>query len=552
LQSQGGSIINTTSYSGMIGNFGQSNYAAAKAGIYGLTRVLALELRKSGIRVNAIAPVAKTRMTEDISMVEADWTPEQISPIVVYLASDLGKGVTGSVFGVQGQRLHLYEVKTNDGVEKPGADPWTPAEIAERFADITQWDAAPAAPPAADDVVSAVFAHFPAGFRPEAAKGWTAVVHWAVKGGASQTIQVADGVATTKPGLHGSPTCTVKVDRDTLVSMLKGELDPQKAFMSGKAAADNMGDLIKLATAFDLKKIAASYAGGAAPAAKAAPAPAAAPTPAEAKGPPLGKRYDGGWAFVDRAETLAYAEATDDGNAAYRGANAVAPPMFHVRPILAVMMKAATDPELGLDLLRLVHGEHAMRFHRLLRHGDILDLRGELRSIEEKSSGRVANFGLYGFVDGKLAMEGTTTYFVRGKKRPDDKKEAPAAPVEPPPPPDLEIVQVVTDDQALRYATVSGDNNPIHTDEAVARSAGLPRTILHGLCTMAFAQRDLVDHLAGGDPGRLRALAVRFARPVVPGDTRTLRVWGRSGDVAFETRNAAGEVVIANGRASIG
>ena len=72
LKESEGAIINTTSYSGMIGNFGQSNYGAAKAGIYGFSRVLSLELRKYGISVNCVAPVAKTRMTEDIAMVEDD------------------------------------------------------------------------------------------------------------------------------------------------------------------------------------------------------------------------------------------------------------------------------------------------------------------------------------------------------------------------------------------------------------------------------------------------------------------------------------------------
>ena len=64
----GGRIVNTTSVSGMLGNFGQANYAAAKAGIYGLTRTLAIELQKQRITVNALAPIAKTRMTEDLPM----------------------------------------------------------------------------------------------------------------------------------------------------------------------------------------------------------------------------------------------------------------------------------------------------------------------------------------------------------------------------------------------------------------------------------------------------------------------------------------------------
>ena len=230
LRANGGAIINTTSYSGMIGNFGQSNYAAAKAGIYGFTRVLSMELKRSGVTANCVAPVAKTRMTEDIAMVEDDWSPEQISPIVVFLASDLAKNVTGQVFGVQGQRIHLYEVKTNDGVEKEGKELWTPQEISERYGDITRWEApVAAAPSAGPDVVTQVFAHFPAGFKPDAAPGWAANIQWVVAGATDQTITVANGAATVAVGLSGTATCTVKIDKDTLLAMFKGEIEPAKA-----------------------------------------------------------------------------------------------------------------------------------------------------------------------------------------------------------------------------------------------------------------------------------------------------------------------------------
>jgi acyl dehydratase/putative sterol carrier protein len=556
LMEAGGSIINTTSYSGMIGNFGQSNYAAAKAGIYGLTRVLALELRKAGVRVNAIAPVAKTRMTEDIAMVGEDLSPEQIAPVAVFLASDLSKDVTGRIFGVQGQRIHVYEVKTNDGVEKPGTALWTAEEIAEKLPAILAFDAPPApakgADAPADDLVTKAFSFLPAGFKPGAAAGWKAIVQWKVAGGTDQTVLVDGDRAEVRPGLHGTPTCTVKVDKDTLIGMLTGAIDGQKAFMSGKASADNMGDLIKLATAFDFKRAAAAFAaakGGTAAPAPAPPPAAAAPAPAE-KQLPIGKRYEGGFWFVDRVQAEAYAAATDDRNDAYRGPAAIAPPMYHVRPFIGLMLKLATDPALELDILRLVHAEHDMTFHRVLRHGDVLQLRGTLQSVDEKSSGRLVRYGLVGFVDGQKAVEGTTSYFVRAKQRKDEPKRPEAEP-EPPPTPDLVVAQVVTDDQATRYAKASGDENPIHVDPATAMAAGLPGVILHGLCTMAFAARDLVDRLGGGDPARLRRLSVRFAKPVLPGQTLTLKVWGTSGEVRFVTENADRQVVIANGLAVI-
>ncbi len=140
---RGGRIINTSSISGLLGNFGQANYGAAKAGVYGLTRVASIELERFGITVNAIAPVAKTRMTEDLPRFQTNerehMTPEHISPIVVFLASDAAKDVTGKCFEVMGQRLGLFEVKRNPGAEKPGVEPWTQAEITAKLHDILAW-----------------------------------------------------------------------------------------------------------------------------------------------------------------------------------------------------------------------------------------------------------------------------------------------------------------------------------------------------------------------------------------------------------------------------
>ena len=132
---KGGRIINTSSFSGLLGNFGQTNYAAAKAGIYGFTRVVALEGQKYGITCNAIAPVAKTRMTEDLAMfgsVGDELDPKYISPIVLFLASDLSKEVTGKIFGVQGGKLFAYFMKVSEGImkEKDGGL-WTVNEIAK-------------------------------------------------------------------------------------------------------------------------------------------------------------------------------------------------------------------------------------------------------------------------------------------------------------------------------------------------------------------------------------------------------------------------------------
>jgi len=142
IQGKGGRIVNTTSLSGLLGNFGQGNYSAAKAGIYGLTRTLSIEFAKMGVTVNAIAPVALTRMTEDLSMFKGmsaeQIGPQFISPAVLFLASDLAADITGQIVGVQGPKVFLYRMEQTDGVEKdPAKGLWSPKEIKEAWAKIS-------------------------------------------------------------------------------------------------------------------------------------------------------------------------------------------------------------------------------------------------------------------------------------------------------------------------------------------------------------------------------------------------------------------------------
>ena len=141
-EQKSGRVINMTSTSGLIGNVGQANYAAAKLGIFGLTKATALDMSRYNVTANCISPFAWTRMIGTIpTETEAQkarvekikkLSPAHIAPIAVFLASDAGRDVTGQIFGVRGKEVMLFSH------ERPimrvhNSEGWTPESFTEMF-----------------------------------------------------------------------------------------------------------------------------------------------------------------------------------------------------------------------------------------------------------------------------------------------------------------------------------------------------------------------------------------------------------------------------------
>ncbi|MCP3985595.1 MAG: SDR family NAD(P)-dependent oxidoreductase [bacterium] len=149
-QGEGGRIIMTSSTSGLIGNFGQTNYGAAKAGIAGFARCLAIEGRKANITVNVLAPNAYSRMTASLfpEGSEDRFAPERVSPAIAWLCSDEAADITGQQFVISGNRVSLlYPAQYKIADSEADSDAWSPDEIGQKIkASIADWPKATTVP----------------------------------------------------------------------------------------------------------------------------------------------------------------------------------------------------------------------------------------------------------------------------------------------------------------------------------------------------------------------------------------------------------------------
>ncbi|MGD0673026.1 MAG: MaoC/PaaZ C-terminal domain-containing protein [Candidatus Binatus sp.] len=275
----------------------------------------------------------------------------------------------------------------------------------------------------------------------------------------------------------------------------------------------------------------------------------------------VGRQYPPATTNVTLDAIQSYARAHNDLNPAFfdqsRPGGVVAPPMFGVTVIWDAIMKIVMDSDLQADLIRLVHGEQDMEFLNPIHPGDLITAAAKIISIETKATGETMTVELNAANQkGQPVQKALFIAFIRGARNREAAASEPRA-IEPDRgEPIFSVAQTIDKDQTYRYAEASGDRNPIHVDETIAKMAGLPGIIVHGLCTMAFTSKVAIDNLCAGDPTRLKRLRVRFSRPVLPGQTITTKFWAdgeRDGRkvFAYETFNPDGQAVIKGGIAEV-
>jgi acyl dehydratase len=261
------------------------------------------------------------------------------------------------------------------------------------------------------------------------------------------------------------------------------------------------------------------------------------------------RRYE-----VDADAIRAYAASVGYPDPSRFGAGA--PPLFGVVPAREPMLEAlqAVVPD-QIRAATSVHGEHDIVLRRPIEPGATLLTRAAVVGLRVVSAGtQVVTKTETTLEDGEPVDEQFWTMVLRGVDLGWSGGEAP-----PPKPlpdesarPDTLVGDWIAPDQSLRYAEASGDKDAYVLDEEAAHAAGFPGVILHGLCTMAFAARVVVDHCVDGDGRRLRRLGVRFTRPVLLGQKvvtsiRALPAPAGEALYTFEVADAAGAPVIRRG-----
>jgi len=438
-----GRVIMTSSPSGLYGNFGQTNYSAAKLGLVGLANTLSLEGKKYGILVNTIAPTAWTRLTEDLMGEDAARTlkPAYISPLVVYLSHDTYSG-TGGVFELSGGHICKLRWERSEGALLRHNDKMTAEDVRDNF-----------------DLVCDFSKSHP----------MTSIMD-ANMHAAKQIQRMDEGENDLNSNHPIKPALAIKHKFDDITMNLTREQAILYALGVGVSTKDKE----------DLKYI---------------------------------------------------FELNEDFSVL---------PSFGVIPSFGAMAGMMNVKGLTIDPTKILHGEQYLEIKKAIPTEGKLVSKTKIVDILDKQSGCLLILNVETFDEsGDLVFFNQFVTFVvghgkfGGKRTSTHLKETVKVPDREP---DATVDEVTSVEQAALYR-LSGDFNPLHIDPQFAMMGGFSKPILHGLCSFGISTKHVMKKFAQNDSKRIKAVKVRFAKPVIPGDTLRTEMWKDGNRIHIQTRN---------------
>ncbi|CAG0883037.1 unnamed protein product [Cyprideis torosa] len=448
-----GKIILTSSTAGIYGNFGQSNYSAAKLGLIGFGNTLAIEGERSGIKTNIIVPMAASRLTQGILPPDLfdKLKPECVAPVVAWLCHENCEE-NGGIFEAAGGVIARYRWQRSKGVS---IDPVTPEAIEKAWDAIT--DMSDAIYPSSNGELSGI------------------LIEGITRG--TESKQETDSVDDDVDGIR----------RDVALrhpgTVLKSEVAPRDSILYALSVGVTLGS-------------------------------------------------------GENALKFLYENHPDFS----------ALPTFAIVPTQQIMFDVFGGgvPGLKMDFSRVVHGEQylellsptfptsaqvetRMEIVEILNKGSgaLIVVNAECRDAETGDKLAFLQFSLFGI--GITDFDAPKTSQVEMYPTLAKPKRSP----------DSVLTFQSSLDQAALYR-LNGDTNPLHIDPNMSALAGFKKPILHGLCTMGIVVQQLLSKFCGADPTAFKAVKVRFAGPVLPGQTLETDAWledaGRK--IQFETRVA--------------
>jgi len=252
------------------------------------------------------------------------------------------------------------------------------------------------------------------------------------------------------------------------------------------------------------------------------------------------------FAPIQKKDVTRYVEATNDDPGLYTEDDTMAPPFYISRLLYPMFEHMMTLRGLDLNIFKMVHAQQEARWKHPIHLGEAVSVTMDILNIFDTPAGEMINLRTRAMVGDEETFEAVTGFLIRGTGDHRNAKKIP----EPGHGKEIFRTEFQTfEGQQLKYARVSRDHNFMHTSNFLSKLAGLPRTIMHGVCITAMMANALRDSFFEGEMEKMKGFSIRYAKPVFPGEKVIIVGYetDRDGELYFEGFKESGKPVLKRG-----